>query len=332
MRFSILVPVYNVEPWLGQCLDSILGQTFREFEVVAVDDGSTDGSGGILDRYAAADPRIRVIRQENRGLFDARLAALKEASGEYCVFCDSDDLMEQDALETLEKIIAEETPDMILYRAFLLRDGVREPFGPKCFPDGWITDRKEMFRILLTTFELLPMWKKAVRRELFDLTLDPERYRGLNNGEDFLYSVRLFTAAERVWNLNDELYDYRETSGMMHRFKENYYSQYRRVYREAGPVLEKEDLPDRKALLGVYLMHAAYGAFHQCAYLEKPVVESVKAVADDECFRKAFYRVRHSECWKMISRHERLALVLIRGKRFRTLRFLIRRIKKIKKI
>lgn len=332
MRFSILVPVYNVEGWLRDCLDSIFNQTYREFEVVAVDDGSTDDSGRMLDEYAASDSRMKVIHQENKGLFDARLAALKEASGEYCVFCDSDDLMERDALEKLEKIIVPEMPDVILYQALRLRDDVREPFGMRCFPDGWITDRREMFRILLTTFELLPMWKKAVRRELFDLNLDPERYRGLNYGEDLLYSVQIFTAAAKILNLNDELYDYRETSGMMRRFRKDYYLQYRRVYLEAIPVLEKEDLPDRKALLGVYLMHAAYGAFHQCAFLEKPEVESVKAVADDECFRKTFYRVRHSECWKMISRHERLALVLIRGKRWRILRFLIRRIKRIKKI
>ncbi len=332
MRFSILVPLYNAERWLESSLDSIFCQSVQDFELIAVDDGSTDGSGAILDRYSASHPNMKVLRQENQGTYSARFTAVREASGEYCVFCDSDDLLEPDALEKLEKIIAAETPDIILYQVFLLQNGNRAPYGETGFPEGEVTDREQLFRILLTTFDLLPLWKKAFRRDLMDMEMAPEKYPGMNCGEDLLYSVSLFVRARKIWQIRDWLYNYRKDSGMMHRFRDDYYQQYRTVYLAAAPVLEQEPLPGRKAMLGVYLMHAAYGTFHQCAYLDTPEIGSVKPVADDECFREAFYRVRHSEYWKDISRHERLALILIRGKRWRILGFLIRRIKAIKKI
>ena len=90
MRFSVLVPVYNVENYIEQCLDSILGQTFQDFELVLVDDGSTDRSGIICDEYQTLYPKqIKVIHKENQGLISARRIGIKEATGEFCIFVDS---------------------------------------------------------------------------------------------------------------------------------------------------------------------------------------------------------------------------------------------------
>src|SRR5215212_8935834 len=92
-RFSIVVPCYNVRAWLRPCLDSILGQSFGDLEIIGVDDASPDDSGNILDEYAAADSRVRVVHlSENVGLGLARNAGLKECRGEYVLFLDSDDL------------------------------------------------------------------------------------------------------------------------------------------------------------------------------------------------------------------------------------------------
>ena len=332
MRFSILVSVYNVERWLEPCLDSIFCQTFQDFELIAVDDGSTDGSGAILDRYAASRSNMKVIHQENQGLFVARLTAYKEAAGEYCIFCDSDDSLEPDALETLEPVITEHQPDILQYRIYMVKDGVKSEFDREWFPDGWITDREKLFQILLTTYELQSMCKKAIRRELLDCSLNPEKYRHRNFGEDFLYSVPLFVRAKKIYNLNRQLYNYRVTTGMMQHFREDYYREYRRCNMEVRPALKKEGLVDWETLLGVHLMHAAYGAFHQCAYLTPPSVASVKEPAGDSCFRKSFLKVRYSECWSGISRHERLVLLLIYRKCYPVLSFLIRMIKRIKRL
>ena len=96
--FSIIIPVYNVAPYLRECLDSVLAQTFTDWEAICVDDGSTDGSGAILDEYASRDPRFRVIHQPNAGVSSARNAALDVAEGYWIGFLDADDVVEMDWL------------------------------------------------------------------------------------------------------------------------------------------------------------------------------------------------------------------------------------------
>ena len=105
MIFSVVIPVYNVKDYLPKCVDSVLAQDFDDYELVLVDDGSTDGeSGAICDRYAAAHPeRIRVIHKPNGGLGDARNVGLEAAAGEYLVFIDSDDYIGAGMLRTLDR-------------------------------------------------------------------------------------------------------------------------------------------------------------------------------------------------------------------------------------
>ena len=115
-KISVIIPVYNVEKYLRECLDSVVNQTFRNLEILCINDGSTDGSPAILDEYARKDDRIRIINQENRGLAGARNTGLKYFTGEYLIFLDSDDYWE---LETCEKLLkkAESTgADMVQFR------------------------------------------------------------------------------------------------------------------------------------------------------------------------------------------------------------------------
>lgn len=100
-QISVIVPVYKVEKYLHECVDSILGQTFRDFELILVDDGSPDNCGAICDEYAAKDSRVRVIHQENQGLSGARNSGIDAAQGEYITFVDSDDLVDLRYLEIL---------------------------------------------------------------------------------------------------------------------------------------------------------------------------------------------------------------------------------------
>ena len=98
-KVSVIVPVYNTEPWLRECLDSLIGQTLREIEIVCVNDGSSDGSPAVLREYAGRDRRIRIVDQENRGLSEARNAGVRAATGKYLTFLDSDDTLELSAAE-----------------------------------------------------------------------------------------------------------------------------------------------------------------------------------------------------------------------------------------
>lgn len=103
---SVIIPVYNVDKYLRECLDSILAQTLQEWELICINDGSTDGSSAILAEYAAKDNRINVIKQQNRGQGAARNIGLKQAVGEYIYFLDSDDYLVPDALERLISVAA----------------------------------------------------------------------------------------------------------------------------------------------------------------------------------------------------------------------------------
>ena len=99
--FSIIIPVYNVAPYLRECLDSVLAQTFTDWEAICVDDGSTDGSGAILDEYVAKDSRFRVVHQRNAGVSAARNVALEVAKGEWVTFLDADDKIDDERLNVL---------------------------------------------------------------------------------------------------------------------------------------------------------------------------------------------------------------------------------------
>lgn len=116
--FSIVIPVYNVEKWLSRCVNSVLGQDFIDFEVVLVDDGSSDNCPAICDRFAKSDNRVRVIHKPNGGLVSARNAGLRVATGDYIVVVDSDDWLKAGALQVLwEKAVSPFRPDAILFGA-----------------------------------------------------------------------------------------------------------------------------------------------------------------------------------------------------------------------
>lgn len=104
--FSIIIPVYNVAPYLRECLDSVLAQTFGDWEAICVDDGSTDGSGAILDEYAVRDKRFRVVHQPNAGVATARNKGLEETTGQWVLFLDADDVWNMNLLSTMANAIA----------------------------------------------------------------------------------------------------------------------------------------------------------------------------------------------------------------------------------
>lgn len=131
-KVSVVVPVYNAEKYLGQCMDSLLNQTYRNIELLCVDDGSTDGSPDILKGYAGRDPRVRIFtkRNEGRGAASARNLGLENATGDYVQFLDSDDFFEPDMIEALVGRIGETDADVVIYRADRYDDRLGRVVGP----------------------------------------------------------------------------------------------------------------------------------------------------------------------------------------------------------
>jgi len=132
---SVIIPVYQVKDYLAECLDSVFAQdeTFSDFEVVCVDDGSTDGSADILKQYASKDPRLRIITQENSGLSAARNTGIEAARGRYVMFLDSDDMLTPDALATVASAFAESDAEIVTFAAYLYPEGTHDEWLEQLF-------------------------------------------------------------------------------------------------------------------------------------------------------------------------------------------------------
>ena len=176
--FSVIVPIYNVEPYLRQCLDSILAQTFSDFELLLIDDGSPDSCCAICDEYAAKDRRITVLHRENTGVVAARKAGLDIASGEYVCFVDGDDYVAPDWLETLSRCAGENGhPDMLIAGVTEIEGDAARPQPLRLAPGLYDRVRleAEVFPYMLYDRrrpffdQLLPgyLHTKAGRRELY---------------------------------------------------------------------------------------------------------------------------------------------------------------------
>lgn len=217
MRFSIIIPVYNVEDYLAYCLDSVMNQSFRDFEVILVNDGSTDKSGEICEAYARKYPEhIRLIHQENQGLVKTRVTGLHRVGGEICIFVDSDDALRLDALEKIHEVFAKTDCDMVLYAATrdadFQSDFGRFPFeNGKCFVE---TEKKQLYRLLVKTGELNPLWTKTAKRGLYEeIMRDYDSNWGVSYGEDLHMSMPLLTKARKIVWLDEKLYFYRVRKG-----------------------------------------------------------------------------------------------------------------------
>lgn len=128
MKFSVIIPIYKVEQYLRQCIDSVLAQTYTDFEIILVDDGSPDGCPAICDEYADKDSRIKVIHKPNGGLSDARNAGLDAAKGEYVIFLDSDDYYRNnDFLESIAAATDGGSKDAVFFQRTVFFDGIDRP-------------------------------------------------------------------------------------------------------------------------------------------------------------------------------------------------------------
>ena len=175
---SVIIPVYNVEQYLPRCIDSILAQTFTDFELLLIDDGSTDRSGGICDEYAKKDARITVFHKVNGGVSSARNVGLEHARGEWLAFVDADDWVDSDYLsldghedaDVVEKSYAHYGEDMVLLRSF--------PVSPCRYGS-----QEDFFRSYVNKRNNA-LWNKIVKR---DITIGCKFDSQVRMGEDFLF-------------------------------------------------------------------------------------------------------------------------------------------------
>lgn len=204
---SVIVPVYKVEPYLRGCLDSIGQQTFEEYEVILVDDGSPDHCGKICDEYAAGKENWTVLHQKNAGLSGARNAGLLAAKGEYVCFIDGDDTVDKNYLYLLHKAITDHCADLAIcgYQRLKNANEIKETYDAiETFLNKdalW----QEVFGRLNNA-----AWNKLYKKELLTGQKFPE---GLYHGEDLMFNLEYITKCERAVMTTAPLYHYWERSG-----------------------------------------------------------------------------------------------------------------------
>ncbi len=208
MRFSIIIPVYNVEPYLSETLGSVLAQGCTDYEVVLVDDGSTDGSPGLCDSFRdACKNTVKVIHQKNKGLLAARRAGIEISEGDYVVSLDGDDLLRSDALEKIGSAIDLQRPDVVYYDFSRSHDF--SPIKGSRLSARTRLTRDEAQQLFSETNRMNSMCRKAVSRRCVGLDADFSRFGRLNMGEDAVQSCIVFDRAESTVFLNEPLYYYR---------------------------------------------------------------------------------------------------------------------------
>ena len=208
---SIIVPIYNIEKFLPCCIDSILAQTFTEWELILVDDGSKDTCGSICDEYATKDGRIRVIHKPNGGLTSARNAGLAMASGEWVMHLDGDDWIEPEMLELLLRK-GEETGADIVMGDFLFAYPDRDV--PYRLPDWDDCKTTSLNRYITSVWTCV--WGGIHRRSLYE-EHQLQSPQGVTYCEDFHLIVRLRYFARKVVNVHRPFYHYRQQEGsVMH--------------------------------------------------------------------------------------------------------------------
>ena len=199
---SIIVPIYNIEGYIRECIDSILAQTYSDFELILVDDGSPDNCGRICDEYAEKDVRIKVIHKENGGLTSARNAGLSVAKGDWIMHVDGDDWIEPDMIESLIEAANATEADLVF--------GDFMKYGPSAgnhkLPT-WSIDKKDsMSRYIAYTWTTI--WGSIAKRLLYTehCLKSPD---GVSYCEDFHLIVRLCHFAKKIVNVHRPFYHYR---------------------------------------------------------------------------------------------------------------------------
>lgn len=235
-EISFLIPVYNVEKYLPQCLDSIALQTFQDWECLLVDDGSSDSSGSICDSYEKADARFRTIHTQNAGASSARNTALENARGDWIYYVDSDDWLEPDAAQIVLDAAKESKADCIMsYALRHLENGAT--IRGKLFSQAFTADTRESIGLMQKYVLYRPYspyycaeavsgyaapWSKFVKRQLLvenNVAFDTDVF---DIFEDGLWTLNVFEHAKKICYIDKQTYHYRVLeNSLIHSFKED---------------------------------------------------------------------------------------------------------------
>lgn len=252
MFFSVIIPVYNSEKSLDRCLQSVLDQTFEDYEVVIIDDGSSDSSPQISRRYAEADPRFRYIRQENGGVSSARNRGMQEAKGEFLVFLDSDDCYRPAYLETFFHLISDNPECDHFWCGYCTLSNDPEVNGAVTKLPGSdtivFTDRRQIMSLHEAILVASPC-NKAFRTDIVKRN-NIQMPLSLSLGEDLLFNLDYLEHGSntKIVIYNDALYDYYcfSSDSLNHKYRKDLKEIYTELIRGFSSRIQNWDLDEQQ--------------------------------------------------------------------------------------
>ncbi len=269
---SVIIPVYNVEKYLKQCVDSVLGQTYGKIEIILVDDGSTDSSGELCDEYASKDERIKVIHKENGGLSSARNAGIDVCTGEYLMFLDSDDYYDSQTAEKLLKNATDNGSELVFFNAHSFADAeydktVTQGYGHKL---DYKTDSGEnIVKLMLENKDFrYASCLLFIKRKL--LVKSGIRFIDGIINEDMTFTFEITVSAKTVSYENSSLYERRVRNGSITttRKTELAYKSSLGIYYDLYEFYEKAS-GEKKEVTAKYISQNAVRVFNKYGQLDK---------------------------------------------------------------
>lgn len=253
MKYSIIVPVYGVEKYLDQCVESVLTQSFTDFELILVDDKSPDNCPAMCDAWAAKDARVRVIHKPvNEGLGFARNTGMATASGSYILFLDSDDSVAENLLEICDAALTDRTDMLVFGVEYVYQDKngqttITEQAVPNRFSADTPEKRGELFAQLNRVGAFPFAWNKVYRKAFLDEA--GVLFEKTKLIEDFLFNIALFGCADQIDSVDVVLYYYRKPAHetLVSKYAPDFFELSKRKYR-----LEEEFLGSCNCLTGEY--------------------------------------------------------------------------------
>lgn len=205
-KITVCIPVYNVEQYIKRCLESILNQSFKDFEVVVVNDCTPDKSMDIVRQYAEVDDRIRIIEHEvNHGQMMARRTAYMAAKGDYITFCDSDDTLPCDSLKTLLDKAENSNADIVSGTIEYIKDNGEREMWDNSLEDG--NDIEQVFKSMLTNRFKQNLCSRLLKRSLLQ-DYSYKNYENMRNGEDGLLFYQIVANCSSIVTIKDVVYEY----------------------------------------------------------------------------------------------------------------------------
>lgn len=218
---SIIIPVYNLERFLPRCMESLVGQSYPNLEIVLVDDGSTDNSGIICDEWKQRDKRVVVIHQENKGVSEARNAGIEISRGEYLGFVDGDDWCEPEMYELLLGSVKEADSDIAMCGYYDYPNGINHPVEKGVMPLEPCSCNDAIIPVMRYKGYFTSLWNKIFERKI--IFNNSERVlmdTSLGYGEDEVWLLRILSKANRISFVPEPLYHWRPRTGSATRAKE----------------------------------------------------------------------------------------------------------------